>query len=253
MIVAQAAASAGCLHRFAPFTLMHLATVAACVAAMACSCRLGRSWRGTPRERRFRHAWGWSILAYKLAETSWYNWPGNFDLAESLPLQLCDLAAPVAAMAMLTQRRFWRTMLYFWGLGLSTQGFLTPVVQTGLASLKFWMFWVSHTMIVGSAAYDLAVLRYRPRWRDACVAAGTSIAYALAATGVNLAFDVNYGYIGRSKPENPTIIDKLGPWPGRAFIVGGIVIADIVVLWAPWAFIRRCRTPEPPASSGTLG
>lgn len=240
------------LHRFAPFTLMHLATAAACVAAMACSCRLGRSWRGTPREARFRHAWGWCILLYKAVETAWYNWPGKFDVAESLPLQLCDLAAPVAALAMLTQRRFWRTMLYFWGLGLSTQGFLTPVVQTGLASLKFWMFWVSHTMIVGSAAYDVAVLGYRPRWRDACIAAGTSISYALAATGVNLAFDVNYGYLGRSKPENPTIIDKLGPWPGRAFIVAAIVLADIFILWAAWAILRRLRPGESNGAGGTL-
>lgn len=227
------------LDEFVPFSLFHLATVAAFGAAMLASCTLGRCWRNSSKEARFRHAWGWAILAFQVYVTIWYFLPSQYELGRSLPLQLCDLAAFVAAFAMLTQKRWLRTLLYFWGIGLSTQAFFTPVLRSGLAHTHYWLFWIGHTAIVGSAIYDVVVRRYRPTLPDLRFVLLVSVVYIAAILALDVALDVNYAYVGKTKPLNPTLIDKLGPWPGRVGILALIVIADYVLLWAVWPISRR--------------
>jgi hypothetical integral membrane protein (TIGR02206 family) len=164
-----------------------------------------------------------------------------YDKMESWPLHICDLAVWIAPAALLTQKRWLRTLLYFFGIGLSTQAFLTPVVQGGVGGIRFWLFWIGHTQIVGSAIYDVAALGYRPRWRDVVLAFGALVAYAIAITPLNLAFGVNYGYIGDSRPLRPTVIDRLGPWPWRLIPMMGMAIAVFVLAWAVWAIPARIR------------
>lgn len=226
-------------RQFRPFTLYHLLMTVSCVLAMAGAWVIGKRLKSSAAEAKFRINWGWCVLAYKIVETAWYNWPGNFDIGESLPLQLCDLAAFVAAAAMITQKRVFRTLLYFWGIGLSTQAFFTPILTVGYLAPNFWFFWVSHTMIIGSATYDIIVRGYRPAVKDLLIGFGLTVAYAGVVTAVNLTWDVNYGYIGNTTPENPTIIDKLGSWPLRAFKVAGLVAVLFVILWGVWPLAKK--------------
>lgn len=239
---------------FKSFTLIHLVTVAAFAGAMIASCWLGRRWRDSTRERRFRLAWGWIILIYQTWYTAWYFMPYRFDWRDSLPLQLCDLAAFIAGLAMVTGWRPWRSLLYFWGIGLSTQAFFTPTLQFGVMHIKFWMFWVGHTMIVGSAVYDVVVGGYRPRFKDLMlVLAATymlcmSIFYMDVLLTDLVGTPINYWYIGPSKPLNPTLIDRLGPWPLRVAMVIGIVVSEFVLLWAIWPIAARLTGRADPLS-----
>jgi len=234
---------------FKPFTLYHLLMAGSGVVIMMGSWWIGRNWRGTPKEDRFRKGWGWTVVVYKILETVWYNWPSNFDIQESLPLQLCDLAAFVAAVAMITQRRTWRAVLYFWAIGLSTQAFFTPILRMGYQSWNFWFFWISHTMIIGSAMYDIVVRRFRPGVRDLVLGLAWSVAFTIMVMIVNAIWHTNYGYVGNTRPLNPTIIDKLGSWPLRVFKLAGVVVVLFVILWGVWPLSRRLglwrEQPEP--------
>src|SRR5262249_28040185 len=96
------------------------------------------------RERR----WRWDVLLACLAllvdigSISYFLMPGRRSWTESLPLQLCDLAgllAPVAlALGEKKQFRWARTLVYFWGLGLSSQAFVTPVLTEGFPAWRYW-------------------------------------------------------------------------------------------------------------------
>lgn len=229
---------------FVPFTLFHLITSLACVAVMVAASIMGLMWRGTPRERRFRTGWAIFVLLYQIFVTIFWFLPGNFTWTRSLPLMLCDLAAFLAALAMFRPSRPLLTILYFWGIGLSTQAFVTPVLLQGYGHGAYWRFWIGHIAIVGSAIYAVVVLRYRPTRQDLGLAIGVTIVYAIVVTIVNQVMDrlqflppgtfANYGYIGNSTPTNPTVLDKLGPWPQRVFIVAAIVISGYTLLWAIW-------------------
>lgn len=248
---AQAASSAAdhtIWTHFASFTALHAVTVLGCAVLALGALRMGRAWKGTDRERRLRHRWGWSIVVVKVVETIYWCWPGVFKASESIPIQMCDLGAFAAATAMLTQWRISRTLLYFWGIGLSTQAFATPTLVHGIGHVRFWFFWITHLMIVGSAVYDIVVLGYRPRARDFAIAVGLGLLYGAFVTAINVPTGWNYGYIGNTKPVNPTLIDRMGPWPERVFLITGIVIAMFAAMWLIWwvpqAFPRR-EEPAP--------
>jgi hypothetical integral membrane protein (TIGR02206 family) len=227
-------------HSFHPFTLTHLIVVLVCAAAIILSCYFGRLWsrtslhprRDDPRERQLRGVWGGFVIGVNLWSIVYWFLPARFDIRESLPLQLCDLACMVAAVAMLTRQRWAHTLLFFWGIGLSTQAFITPTLKYHIGHMEFWLFWLVHLSIVGSAIYLLAVRRYRPTIRDLIFAIAISAMWVGAMLILNPILGSNYGYVANTLPQNRTVIDALGPWPLRIFILGGIVIAIFVGLWA---------------------
>lgn len=195
---------------------------------------LGMRWRGTTRERRLVWIWAWSTIVWQAYTVIWWLLPANFELDKSLSLHICDLAAWIAPLALLTRNRAMRTMLYFWGIGMSTQAFVTPILTDGAGHMHFWFFWIGHTQIVGSAFYDLIVRRYRPRWSDLGVGVTLSMVYIVVVLSIDLPLGLNYGFVGNALPDRPTLLNKLGPWPWRAIWVVLIGIALMTVMVAAW-------------------
>lgn len=229
---------------FHSFTLTHLIVVAVCAMAVVLSCYFGRLWtrldKDDPRERQLRGVWGGFVIGVNLWSLVYWFLPARYDVRESLPLQLCDLACIVAAIAMLTRQRWAHTLLFFWGIGLSTQAFITPTLKFYPGHMEFWLFWLVHLSIVGSAIYLLAVRRYRPTLRDLLLALAITVVWLVGMLILNPILGSNYGYVANTLPENRTVIDVLGPWPRRVFILGAIVIGIFTGLWA----ISRPRTPR---------
>lgn len=241
---------------FHPFTWMHLVSAAWTLALMIGACRLGRALLARQRldgERRLADAWAGFAVCVNVWSLVYWNLPGQFDLRESLPLQLCDLACLNAPLALLTHRRLPRALSFFWGIGLSTQAWVTPTLLEGPAHEKYYLFWLVHLSIVGTAVYDLAVRRYRPTLRDLLMAVAATIVYALAMVGVNHFLDSNYGFVGNQLRSTPTLVDRLGPWPDRVFIMAGIVVGGFTLMWAVAAVLSGRGGGARPAPSGRGG
>lgn len=233
--------------RFKTFTGPHAVALAVCTVLIAAVVVAGRRLRREPfggartsRDARVRSG----ILVDPAGQMlgaigiimwlSWQLWwfaPAQFKWTSSLPLHICDLAGLVAALALMTGSRLLTTVLVFWGLGLSTQAYATPVVRIGPGATEFWIFWESHTFIIGSAVYCIAVRGYRAGVRDLRNIVLVTFAYL----GVMLPLDVltgwNYGYVGNAAPETETLIDKLGPWPWRLVPLALIVNGVYLVVW----------------------
>lgn len=227
---------------FTPFSPMHGLCVAVFVAAVVAAVAAGRRFGGDePRVRRRVVIALWVFIA---VYNAYYLWPSRFEWGVSLPLQMCDLALFVSPLA-LVGVRWARAVLYFCGLLLSSQGLISPTVEVGPGFARFWMFWISHAVIVGAAIYDLAVLRFRPTLRDLGVAFGGSVGYVLAMVELNRRTGFNYGFVGESTPEAPTLVDHLGPWPWRVVwmvMIGGAVQGAAWAVWPLEARWKRGRT-----------
>ena len=229
------AAHAGWIETFHNYGLVHLITAGSLIGSMIAAVVLGRLWRGTRRERVLRSGWAGFTLVWQVGATIWWLLPSNFDLYESLPLHLCDMAAWLAPFALVYQNRTLRTLLFFWGLGLSTQAFVSPVVTEGVGTIQFWLFWVGHTQIVGSALYDTAALGFRPKRRDFLTAAVVSIAIAGVMMVFDIIFEVNYWFVGDTLPSAPTVVDFLGPWPLRVVWMAILGNGIMAFLWGLFA------------------
>jgi hypothetical integral membrane protein (TIGR02206 family) len=237
--------TASWLHTFQPYSATHLAVVAGFTLATAAVVALGRRWRGDPvKQRRLDvclaaaglMTWVW-VQAFGLM-------PWRYEHHKALPLQICDLVGFLAPAALFTRWRPLRALLYFWGIGLSTQGFFQPDLREGPADPSFWAFWLGHMAIVGASMYDVFARGYRPTWADYGVACAAAAGYLAVILPVDLIFDFNYGYVGRGQPGQPSLVDFLGPWPGRVAIIGALAAVVMALLMLPWELARWWRRKE---------
>jgi hypothetical integral membrane protein (TIGR02206 family) len=122
--------------------------------------------------------------------------------------------------------------MFYWGIGLSTQAFITPVITDPPDTMRFQIFFLSHLTIVATPIYDLLVRRFRLTWNDCAWGVLITLAYGGVVIPLNMLFGWNYGYAGQTSPENPTIIDKLGDWPLRLLWMAGIVFTLFAAMTA---------------------
>lgn len=235
------------LHTFEPFTIHHVLVLAVSAAIMGALIGVGRHWRGTGRERIWRRAWGAGIILTQTWTITWWLLPGNWNPGASLPLHICDLAVWVGAVALLAPSRLAACIIYFWGLGLSSQAFFTPTLQQGFGEMEYWLFWVQHTQLVGVALYIVIVDGFRPTLRDLGAITLATLAYGVVMLAINVPLGLNYGYIGNAEPEHETVIQRLGPWPLRLIWMGLIVETVFVIMWAIWPLWLRLRNRMRPA------
>lgn len=224
---------------FQPGSPTHLVTATVCVFAMVAALVMGKRLLPTPaRERRFRDAWAWGTLAFQLAAVGWWLSPDRRDWSVSLPLQLCDLAGFVAPVALLTGRRWARILLYFWGLGLSTQAFITPTLAVGPSHTHFWVFWMAHIAIVGSALYEVVVLGFRPSAKDLGKALAMTWSYIILIAVFDWITGFNYAFVGPGEAPAGTLVAALGPWPWRVLVMMLMGSCVFAVLWGVWPLAR---------------
>lgn len=230
---------------FAPFTVAHGVTVLLCALAITALCILGL--KRPNNLHSICLAMGVFGLLWELVNVTYFCRPSAFKWGTSLPLQICDLAGFIAPIAILTQQRIFRTLLYFTAFALSTQAFITPIISHGPDHFEFWVFWVSHTIIVGYAIFDVLVLGYRPGLQDLLVTMALGLVYLGVVLLTNhLLRDslANYGFVANVNLKAPTLLDKLGPWPLRVVWITLIANTAFVIVWAVWPLSRMIFKPR---------
>ena len=242
------------MEKFHPFSPLHAAVVATFVALTVGCVALRRRLRRSGDVRlpdRLDRAIALATAAAWAFTTFVPLWPPIYQHSWSLPLHVCDVTVLAVPVALATCWRPARAVAYFWGIGLSSQGLFTPDLQDGPARLGFWLFWANHFAVVGGALYDVAARGYRPAWKDFGVAVGLGVAYVALVLPFDLLTGLNYGYLGRTAPGQPTLVDVLGPWPGRVGVMVALAIAVMLLLMLPWEVApRRCGGSSPSDGEG---
>jgi hypothetical integral membrane protein (TIGR02206 family) len=228
------------LDDFTPFSAMHALVVVAFAAVTTAAVLLGRRYRFSPGRLLVERFVGCSSLLLFVAinQELWLH-TERFEAKRSLPLHVCDLTLLLIPLVLAFNWRPARVILYYFGLGLSTQGFITPDLHEGPAHWPFWSFWLLHFIVVGTAIYDVAARGFRPTWKDLRFAMMVSIGYVAILLPIDAMFGWNYGYVGPSKPEQPSLIDVLGPWPWRVPLMVGMGFVVFTLMTLPWEVVRR--------------
>lgn len=175
-----------------------------------------------------------NLVSFPFALIAWRNYPHSLD--NDLPLHLCDLAAIVAGFALFTRKPILLTLTYFWGIAATTQALITPALGIGPPELPFIHFFFQHFVIVAAALYIPIVLKWQPQqpyWKSPVIVLGISICYQATVLVVNSFLGTNFGFASHV-PENPSLIDHLGPWPIYLFAMQGIALILFLILALPW-------------------
>ncbi len=224
---------------FVAFSGQHWLLLAVFAVGVVALPMWGSAHRGTPVELAFSRAFAAVLGGVFVGMQVYYQLePGPFALGTALPLELCDLAVVAAVVALLTRNEVASAFAYYVALTLSLQGILTPALTQPFPTIRFLGFWALHLMVVWAAAYLTWGLGFRPTWRLYGIVCALTIAWAVAAYGLNVLLGTNYGYLNR-KPASASLLDLLGPWPWYVVAAVAIVAAGwALVLTLPWELLR---------------
>lgn len=215
---------------FLPYGVTHQVALGVGLAVAVLLVLVGRRLRGRPAAATFSRAFAVVVLAFQIPMQLRLLTPDTFDVQISLPLQLSDLSWMAAAYALWSGRWWALAPVYYWGLTLTPQAMLTPATDApDFPHVEFVAFWGLHLLVTWAAIYLTWGLGVRPTWRGMRVTFAVTLAWAAVVMAFNAAAGTNYGFLNR-KPDNPSLLDLLGPWP---FYVG----AELLLVLAGWSLI----------------
>lgn len=211
----------------------HLGALLAIVLAATGLCLVARRRPG-PWTGLAARALGVGIIA---VEASWWLvWlplQGSWSPSFGLPLQLCDLAALIAGIALLWPRPILNELTYFWGLGGTLQAILTPDLKEHFPSYPYWQFYLAHGGVVVAALLLTVGLRLRPRPGSVARVFGITLALAVGDALVDLLTGGNYLFL-RQPPGNVSLLSYMGPWPWYLLSGAVLALAVLFLLDAPF-------------------
>jgi hypothetical integral membrane protein (TIGR02206 family) len=200
---------------------------------------------------------GWErsarALEIMLAITLLLCWPvnvlvawrlGTLNATNALPLQLCDLAAIIGGIALLSRQQELCELLYFWGLAGTLQGLITPALQVTWPQPRFVMFFILHGAVVTAAMQVVIGRGIIPKRGAVRRAMGWIVVYALVAGAVDLVLvrgfhaEVNYGFLC-AKPPTASLLDALGDWPWYLLWLVAVAAVFFSLLNLPFVIRQR--------------
>jgi len=167
---------------------------------------------------------------------------GTLNLDNALPMNLCDWAEIALIAALLTRHQFAYELGYFWGLGGTLQGVLTPTVYWDFPDPQFIFFFIQHGGVVAALLYLTLGARLRPTWRSLPRVAVATFAYVGVAALVDVLLGINYGFL-RAKPAGQNLMTILSPWPWYIPELVAMGMGFILLYYAPFALADLIRRP----------
>jgi hypothetical integral membrane protein (TIGR02206 family) len=164
---------------------------------------------------------------------------GWLTLSNALPLNLCDWAAAALVIALLNRRPFAYELGYFWGLGGTLQGLITPDIAYDFPDPQFIFFAINHAGIITALLY-LTFTGLRPRLISLPRVVAASLGYAVVAGAADYGLGTDYGFLA-AKPSNPSLLDFLSPWPWYIPELVLIGILSLLIYYVPFLLLDMSR------------
>lgn len=220
----------------APFELFgagHLAAIAVIVLVCLSFYVLRNRW-GERERKRFRLGLAGFIV---LAELSWHAWSvyyGTWTIQTNLPLHLCSVFIWLSVVLLLNRSYPLYELVYFLGMGGAIQAVLTPDAGIyGFPHFRAFQTFADHGGIIVAAMYMTVIEGYRPTWASFKRNFLWGNLYMALVFGVNLLIGSNYMQLAH-KPDFPTLLDYLAPWPWYIFELELIAFIVMLILYIPW-------------------
>ncbi|HEY4276517.1 MAG TPA: TIGR02206 family membrane protein [Rhizomicrobium sp.] len=177
---------------------------------------------------------GWYVM---LGARGWLQ-PGNV-----LPLNLCDWAQAALILALLSRNQRAYELGYFWGLGGTLQGVITPDVGRGFPDIQFLLFMLDHAGLIAALLYLTVGSRMRPIPASLPRVIGATLLYVAVAGAADYALGTNYGFL-RGKGDNVSLLTFLAPWPWYIGELVALGLVSVVVYYAPFLVLDALRRPK---------
>ncbi len=228
-----------------PFGTLHFSILATVLTLAIVAALLTRSGRIDARRLR------WGLAAFLAVNEIVRYIHDGFQFPNNLPIHLCTLTTWMAVAACVTLRGPLVEFVYFTGIIGAGMALLTPDLPKDV--LAAWpsyagvRYYVEHGAIIVAVAAlvfgGLAPLRAGAVWRTVL----QLNVYTLLLGAFNWCYGTNYMYLCR-KPNNPSLLDLMGPWPVYTIVVE---LVGVLLFWLLYLPVRP--KPDHSARSAASG
>lgn len=187
----------------------------------------------------------WALWMWLLEARGWLT------LASALPLNLCDWATIATVVTLLSPNQRSYELAYFWALGGTLQGMLTPDIVYDFPDAQFILFFVYHSGIIASVLYLTFTRGMRPVPQSIPRVVAWSLVYAAIAGLADWLLGTNYGFL-RAKPAFATVLGFLAPWPYYILELLALGLISVALYYAPFYLLDRWRAARSGAKATAI-
>lgn len=211
------------------------------IALAALSLPLIKHWSETAKKRLCYLA-GAILLVNEVGWHIWNVYWGIWTIQTMLPLHVCSFTVWGSVYMLFSGNRnvYFYEFMYFLGIGGALQALLTPDAGAySFPHFRAFQTFISHGLLTLFPLYMTIVEGYRPTLESFKRVFVIINVYMIFVFFVNLAIGSNYLFIGY-KPEFPTLLDLLAPWPWYILQLELIGFAVFALLYLPF-FIKDMK------------
>lgn len=229
---------------FEMYSIQHSMALLIILTVMVAVIRYRTDLRHTKRNRIFRYGLALLLLVLHISLHIWYISSGSWTTVQALPLHLCTLTLLLSILLLVFCNYYLYEFVFFAGTLGALQALITPVLDIAFPHFWYFYFFIGHGGIIVTAVFMTAVEGFRPTW----ISIRRTILWLnilmVVVIPINKITGANYMFLAR-KPETPSLLDFLGPWPWYILSLEVIALLLCILLYLPFIifgkFIKQKR------------
>lgn len=160
----------------------------------------------------------------------WMFYNDSWNVSQSLPLELCNISLILTILLLLTKKKVIYEIVLFTSLLGASQALFSPSLNYAFPHFRFFHFFFTHSIVIWVSLYFTWVKGYRPTiWSVMKVFIFLNVLLPIIMF-INRIADGNYMFLSQ-KPESPSILDFLGPYPWYILSLEGLSIILSLLVW----------------------
>ena len=172
---------------------------------------------------------GISTIILELIKPFIWHYSMDFPWARLIPIHMCNLSTIFIGIFLLTKKRIFFEVSFFWGIGGGLNALLTPDVPKNFPDPQYVLFFVGHGLLIIAIVFASLGLKNRPTLSSVRNGIYFSLAVLPIIYLVNILIGppANYWYLG-VKPVGESLLDF---FPDPPFHIPLLIILGIVVFY----------------------
>ena len=196
-------------------------------------------------KKRFGYALAYILILNELVKPYYHTQFFGYDLLNVLPFHMCALSAFSISIFLLTNKRIFYEVAFFWGIGGGLMALLQPDTPLDFPDPVFIIFYLSHGAMLLAIGHASIALENRPNLDSVKRAVVISLVVILVIYFINLILGppANFWYLG-GRPEGASIMDLMPDPPQHIPIVVILGLIMFSVIYLPYWIYDRLKAKD---------
>ena len=196
-------------------------------------------------KKRFGYVLAYILILNELVKPYYHTQFFGYDLLNVLPFHMCALSAFSISIFLLTNKRIFYEVAFFWGIGGGLMALLQPDTPLDFPDPVFIIFYLSHGAMLLAIGHASIALENRPNLDSVKKAIVVSLVVIVVIYFINLILGppANFWYLG-ARPDGTSIMDLMPDPPRHIPIVITLGLIMFSIIYLPYWLYDRLKAKD---------